>query len=100
MNSQSFPKLTEEDFYDPIISAYYGLSHLKYCLNTAGNEIAALAMYNAGSNKVKRNNTPQTTLNYISEIQSYRNMLEENFAQEVLALYNVNSKNNLLAQIR
>lgn len=100
LNSQSFPKLTEEDFYDPKVSAYYGLSHLKYCLNTAGNEIAALAMYNAGSNKVKRNNTPQTTLNYISEIQSYRNMLEENFAQEVLALYNVNSKNNLLAQIR
>ena len=45
-------------------------------------------MYNAGTNKVRKNNTPQTTLNYISQIQSYRSELDANFASEVLAMYN------------
>ena len=53
LNNTSFPKLEESDFYDPKTSAHYGLSHLRFCLNTAGNEIAALAMYNAGANKVR-----------------------------------------------
>lgn len=88
LNSATFPKLTETDFYDPKISAKYGLSHLRFCLNSAGNEIAALAMYNAGSNKVKKNNTPQITLNYISMIQGYRSRLDETFASEVMAFYN------------
>ena len=66
------------------------MNPLRFCLNSAGNEIAALAMYNAGSSKVKRNNTPQTTLNYISKIQNYRGMLEQNFASEVLAFFDAN----------
>ena len=37
---------------------------------TEGNEIAALAMYNAGANKVRKNSTPQITLDYISKIQN------------------------------
>ncbi|MCH5295009.1 MAG: transglycosylase SLT domain-containing protein [Treponema sp.] len=87
LNSNTFTTLTEADFYNPKTSAYYGMSHLRFCLNTAGNEIAALAMYNAGSTKVRRNSTPQTTLNYISKIQNYRNQLEHSFAAEVLAFY-------------
>ena len=87
LNDTSFPKLSESDFYDPRISAYYGMSHLRFCLNTAGNEIAALAMYNAGTNKVKNGNTPQHTLNYISKIENYRKSLEESFAIDVLAFY-------------
>lgn len=98
LNSSSFPKLTESDFYDPRTSAHYGLSHLRFCLNTAGNEIAALAMYNAGTTKVTKNNTPQTTLNYISRIQNYKLELDENFAQEVIAVYSTETQNTLLAK--
>lgn len=98
LNSASFPKLTESDFYDPRTSAHYGLSHLRFCLNTAGNEIAALAMYNAGTTKVTKNNTPQTTLNYISRIQNYKLELDENFAQEVIAVYSTETQNTLLAK--
>ena len=98
LNSTSFPKLEESDFYDPKTSAHYGLSHLRFCLNTAGNEIAALAMYNAGANKVRKNSTPQITLDYISKIQNYKRDLEDNFAVEVLALYNTETQKNLLAK--
>ena len=98
LNNNSFPNLKEDDFYNPKISAYYGMSHLRFCLNTAGNEIAALAMYNAGTNKVRNNNTPQRTLNYISQIESYRGLLEEHFASEVLAFYNVDLSDSLLAK--
>lgn len=98
LNSSSFPKLDEADFYNPEKSAAYGLSHLRYCLDTAGNEIAALAMYNAGANKVRRNNTPQTTLNYISKIESYKQGLEDSFAKEALAMYTPESQKRLLAK--
>lgn len=98
LNNTSFPKLEESDFYDPKISARYGLAHLRFCLNTAGNDIAALAMYNAGTNKVRRNNTPQITLNYISQIQNYKSELETNFASEVLAMYNPESQAKLVAK--
>ena len=98
LNSSSFPKLTESDFYDPRTSAHYGLSHLRFCLNTAGNEIAALAMYNAGTTKVTKNNTPQTTLNYISRIQNYKLELDENFAEEVIAVYSTEKQSTLLAK--
>jgi hypothetical protein len=97
LNNNSFPKLSEADFYDVNVSAKYGLSHLRFCLNSAGNEIAALAMYNAGTNKVKKNNTPHVTLNYISHIQSYRSALEENFATEVLAVFDLEGQSKLLA---
>ena len=98
LNNNSFPRLTEEEFFNPEISAYYGMSHLQFCLQSAGNEIAALAMYNAGSNKVRKNNTPQRTLNYISRIESYRNSVEDTFAGEVLAYYRMKPAENLLAR--
>lgn len=87
LNNNSFPKLTEEDFFDPEISAKYGLSHLKFCLETAGNDVAALAMYNAGTTRVRSNKTPQTTLNYIGNIIVYQKTLDDLFTQEVVAYY-------------
>lgn len=87
LNNKSFPALVEADFYDPYISAKYGLSHLRFCLDTAGNEVSALAMYNAGTNRVRNNGTPQMTLNYISKIQTYRQGLDSLFASEVVAVY-------------
>lgn len=94
LNSNSFPKLREEDFYNPRTSAHYGLSHLHFCMKSAGNEIAALAMYNAGATKVQNNGTPQTTLNYISYIESYKSEIEEKFAVEVLAFYSTGAETN------
>lgn len=98
LNNTSFPYLSESEFFDPKVSAKYGMSHLKYCLKTAGNEIAALAMYNAGANKVRRGATPQMTLNYISQIENYRAYIEEHFNSEVVAFYSEQSLEKLLAR--
>ena len=87
LNSNSFPALTEADFFDPYISAKYGMSHLKFCLRSAGNEVSALAMYNAGTGRVRSNKTPQSTLNYVGKIMTYQKMLESLFADEVAAYY-------------
>lgn len=83
LNSSSFPKLTEADFFDPFVSAKYGIAHLRFCINTAGNEVAGLAMYNAGTGRVRSNKTPQCTLNYIGKIISYQKMIEELFDEQV-----------------
>lgn len=87
LNSSSFPNLTEADFFDPFTSAKYGMSHLKHCLKMSGNEVSALAMYNAGSGSVRSNRTPQSTLNYIGKIISYQKKLDDMFVQEVVSFY-------------
>lgn len=79
LNNNSFPNLEESDFFDPYVSARYGLSHLRFCLDTAGNEVAALAMYNAGTRRVKNGETPQVTLNYVSRIMDYRKGVDDLF---------------------
>ena len=87
LNNRSFPQLKEEDFFNPAISAKYGMSHLRFCMNVAGNEVAALAMYNAGTNKVRADSTPQVTLNYVGKIMAYQDKLDRLFADEVLSYY-------------
>lgn len=87
LNSGSFPNLTEPDFYNPAVSAKHGMAHLRFCLDTAGNEISALAMYNAGANKVRANNTPQLTLNYIGQIMTCRDTIDRLFDEKVKAYY-------------
>ncbi len=87
LNNNSFPKLTETDFYDPYISAKYGMAHLRFCLDTAGNETAALAMYNAGTTRVRSNGTPQVTLNYVDSIMNYREGLDALLTTQVAILY-------------
>lgn len=87
LNSNSFPKLTEEEFFDPNVSAKYGMIHLRWCMDLAGNDVTALAMYNAGTTRVKANKTPQHTLNYVGMIQKYRASLDEKFGAEIVAFY-------------
>ncbi len=87
LNSNSFPALTEADFFDPFVSSKYGMSHLKFCLTTAGNEVSALAMYNAGTGRVRSNKTPQSTLNYVGKIMAYQKMLDQLFNEQVVAYY-------------
>lgn len=83
LNDKSFPGLAEEDFFNPKISAKYGMSHLKHCLKVGGNEVTGIAMYNAGTNKVKSGRTPQSTLNYVGKIVAYQDKLERLFTEEV-----------------
>lgn len=87
LNSATFPKLTENEFFDPKTSAKYGMGHLRYCMDVAGNEITALAMYNAGTSRVKANKTPQRTLNYVAKISSYKARLDDHFDTDILAFY-------------
>lgn len=92
LNSKTFPYLEESSFFDPYISAKQGLSFLHYCLETAGNEIGALAMYNAGPTSVKMNKTPQMTLNHIANITQYQKGLEELFKQEIIAFNEIQTQ--------
>jgi len=80
LNNASFPKLKVEDFYDTGVNARCGISHLRWCLNTAGTEIAALAMYNAGETRVRSVGTPKSTLDYVSRILKRQRKIEERFA--------------------
>jgi len=87
LNNNSFPALTESEFFDPAVSAKYGMSHLKFCLTTAGNEVSALAMYNAGTGKVRANKTPQSTLNYVGKIMAYQDTIDRLFDDEVASYF-------------
>lgn len=79
LNNRSFPRLDLQAFFNPETNAYYGMSHLRYCLDTGGTEIAALAMYNAGSGRVHNTGTPKTTLDYVSRILDNRREIEQLF---------------------
>jgi hypothetical protein len=79
LNNESFPNLKERDFFNLSINAWYGLSHLRWCLDNAGTEVAGLAMYNAGTGRVRSNGTPKNTLDYISRILKQQRKIEELF---------------------
>lgn len=85
LNSNSFPHLTEAEFYDPYISARCGLSHLHFCLASNKNRIInAISAYNAGSTRITDNRTPYMTLTYASSITSYSKLLDRRFQDEVV----------------
>lgn len=90
LNNFSFPMLTESDFFNPETSARYGMRHLRFCLDTAGNEVTALAMYNAGTARVRKNTTPHSTLLYVDSIMRYKNRLDAAFSDEIATQYTVN----------
>ncbi len=95
LNSATFPRLSEEDFFNPEISAKYGMMHLRFCIDLAGNDVTALAMYNAGTTRVKNNNTPRSTLNYVGKIERYRANLENMFQADILAFYDAHVSTEL-----
>jgi hypothetical protein len=80
LNSDSFPNLTEEEFFDPRVNAYYGMAHLRWCLDTGGTEVSGLAMYNAGIGRVRSRGAPKSTLDYISRILENRRKIEDLFS--------------------
>ncbi|MDR2111150.1 MAG: transglycosylase SLT domain-containing protein [Spirochaetaceae bacterium] len=82
LNNFSFPQLKDADFFNPETNARHGMAHLRWCLDTAGSELAGLAMYNAGANRVTSNQTPKRTLDYVSRILEMRNRMEDAFRVE------------------
>lgn len=85
LNSASFPNMSVDDFYDPRKNARYGISHLAYCLAEGGNDVAALAIYNAGFGRVSKGGTPRKTLDYIARITGYAANLDALFEAQVVA---------------
>jgi hypothetical protein len=81
LNDYSFPHLSEKEFFDPRINSHYGLSHLRWCLNTGGSLVAGLAMYNAGTNRVSSGGTPKRTLDYVSSILESKRRIENLFEE-------------------
>jgi hypothetical protein len=84
LNNRSFPKIAEADFFNPSINAWYGMAHLRVCLDTGGSEIAALAMYNAGTGRVRSLGAPKNTLDYIHRILEFQRRIEGAFQAEAL----------------
>jgi soluble lytic murein transglycosylase-like protein len=85
LNSLSFPSLSLDEFYDIDTNVRNGIDHLAFCLKNGGNEVAALAMYNAGLGRVSTGGTPRRTLDYIYRITGYRERLEALFEAQVVA---------------
>jgi hypothetical protein len=85
LNSISFPGLKVEQFYDIKTNVRFGLDHLAFCIKQGGNEVAALAVYNAGLGRVSTGGTPRKTLDYIYRIIGYRDRLEVLFEALVVA---------------
>lgn len=83
LNSRSFPKMTEAEFFNPRKNTAAGLKYLKYCLNVGGNEVAGLAMYNAGRTRVTESGAPKMTLDYVSKILKYSSYLHDEFENEM-----------------
>ncbi|GHV74981.1 hypothetical protein AGMMS49940_22830 [Spirochaetia bacterium] len=82
LNGNTFPKLTEKEFFNPWINAYYGMAHLRWCLDTGGSEVVGLAMYNAGTRRVNAGTTPPHTLSHVSRILEFRQGIETLFQAE------------------
>jgi len=83
LNSKSFPKLKEADFYNIDTNSRLGIAHLRWCLDAAGSEVSGLAMYNAGTTRVRSDSTPKKTLDYVSRIQDFRDGIHELFNSEL-----------------
>ncbi len=84
LNSSSFAGYSPEELFSPGLNAMLGTAYLRDSLDKAGNTVAALAMYNAGPNRVSLIGAPRSTLDYISNIMGYRDDLIQSFRESVL----------------
>jgi len=98
LNSLSFPNLESSLVFDIYTNAYYGLGHLRFCLNSGGTEVSALAMYNAGTGRVRSSGAPEVTLNYISRILENRQRIESRFHAGLIKEEEIRLAEALLAE--
>jgi hypothetical protein len=82
LNNRSFPALAEKDFYNPGVNVWYGMRHLRWCLDSGGSIVSALAMYNAGSGRVHSLGAPKNTLDYINRVLERQEKIETRFRRE------------------
>jgi hypothetical protein len=82
LNNRSFPKLAEQEFFSPRINTAHGMAHLRLCLDMGGSEITALAMYNAGTSRVRSGGTPRQTLDYTARVLTVRRKIDRVFLEE------------------
>lgn len=94
LNSLTFPDLSDEEIYNPSRNAKEGIAYFRHVLDISGNEVSALAMYNAGRTRVTKQGAPVVTLDYIAKILNYRKNIENLFTAKVVA------KASLMAKIR
>jgi soluble lytic murein transglycosylase-like protein len=87
LNSLTFRSLTEEDFFNPEVNAFYGLRYLEFCLNQGADDAQALAIYNAGLTRVIRGQTPATTIRYTEQVLAYRAALTAEFTEFILSQF-------------
>ena len=97
LNSATFPELSQDDFYDTHENARHGISHFRWCLDTAGTEVAGLAMYNAGAGRVSSLGTPKGTLDYVSRILKRERKIEEHFMTEYYRIVQERSQETAVA---
>ncbi|MCE5255316.1 MAG: lytic transglycosylase domain-containing protein [Spirochaetaceae bacterium] len=85
LNSSTFPKMTEKEAFDPQFNAKEGMRYFRHVLDISGNEVSALAMYNAGRTRVSQKGAPVATLDYISRILNYEKNISSLFTAKVVA---------------
>lgn len=85
LNSSTFPELTDAEAFDPSRNAKEGIKYFKHILDLSGNEVSALAMYNAGRTRVTQKGAPVRTLDYISRILNYERNIDSLFTAKVVA---------------
>ena len=85
LNSLSFRQLSEEDFFNPEVSSRHGAAYLRRALQLADNDQpTALAIYNAGLARVRRNEIPDSTQRYVRRVREYQRGLEARFRRYML----------------
>ena len=94
LNSVTFPNLSDKEAFDPLRNANEGIKYFKHILDVSGNEVSALAMYNAGRTRVSQRGAPVMTLDYISRILNYEKNISSLFTAKVVA------KTSMLSKIR
>jgi soluble lytic murein transglycosylase-like protein len=87
LNSKTFPSLSEKDAFEPQVNARMGINHLSFCLDYTGNEIQALAAYNAGLSRAEGGRVPVSTYAYIEKVLTYRDRIEKRFKDELLSFW-------------
>jgi len=84
LNDRSFPGLDITSFYGIKSNTHHGIGHLRHCIDSSDTEISALAMYNAGTGRVRSTGAPEVTLNYISRILENRQKIEIRFLSRLI----------------
>ena len=92
LNSLTFRHLSEEDFFDPDVSSRHGADYLRRSMRLAGgDQRTALAIYNAGLARVRRNQIPPTTQRYVQRVTEFQKDLEARFRRFMMDRFPVAS---------